>query len=42
MKMEDAAYGSAFGEEPGHSWSQAQVNKEFHVQELRFLFENAV
>jgi hypothetical protein len=24
-KMEDAAYGSAFGEEPGLSWSHAQV-----------------
>jgi hypothetical protein len=42
MKMEDPVYGSAIGKEPGRSWSQAQVNQEFHVQELRFLFDSAV
>jgi hypothetical protein len=37
-KMEDTAYGFAFGEEPRHSWSQAWENQEFHVEELTSLF----
>jgi hypothetical protein len=38
MKMEDPAYGSAFVKKPGHSWSQAHMNREFHVEELTPLF----
>jgi hypothetical protein len=38
IKMEGPAYGSAFEEESGNSWSQVQVNQRFHVQEHRFLF----
>jgi hypothetical protein len=40
MKMEDPAYGAAFGEQPQHSWSKTQVNQIFYIQELRFLFGN--
>jgi hypothetical protein len=32
IKIEDAAYRSALGEEPGLSWSQAQVNEGFQVK----------
>jgi hypothetical protein len=32
IKIEDAAYWSAFGEESGLTWSQAQVNQGFKVK----------
>jgi hypothetical protein len=34
MTIEDPAHVSAFGEQPGHCWSQGQVNQGFHVEEL--------